>query len=241
MKPILYEGTKRLYAVPMSRGQYNAYRKWAIPLNENPEDPGYLVEYVDGGTPNDPRHNGYISWSPKDVFERTYKPVLPDFQLRVIAEKAEVDERIDRLGKFLEHGTPVADDERKRMNDQLSVMRMLSEILGQRIAAFMAAVPDAVAPPAPAVPAPPAPPVPEIPWVVIDDDNPVTLPAADEWLVTVETDSGREVHVLEHKGAGKWRHDGEYTFQHGYYFHPIAWAPRPEPFAGAIVKADPQL
>lgn len=75
MIPKLYEGTKRLHAQPMTRGEYNAYRGWENPADENPADEGYLVEYVDGGKPNDSRHAGYISWSPKDVFERSYKPV----------------------------------------------------------------------------------------------------------------------------------------------------------------------
>lgn len=75
MTPTLYEGTKRLYATPMTRGEYNAYRGWESPAGENPADSGYLVEYQDGGKANDSRHAGYISWSPADVFERTYKPV----------------------------------------------------------------------------------------------------------------------------------------------------------------------
>lgn len=75
MTPTLYEGTKRLHATPMTRGEYNAYRGWENPAGENPADAGYLVEYQDGGKANDSRHAGYISWSPADVFERTYKPV----------------------------------------------------------------------------------------------------------------------------------------------------------------------
>lgn len=74
-QPKLYEGTKRMHACPMTRGEYNAYRGWENPAGENPDDAGYLVEYVDGGKPNDPRHAGYISWSPADVFERSYKQV----------------------------------------------------------------------------------------------------------------------------------------------------------------------
>lgn len=72
----LYEGTKRLHATPMTRGEYNAYRGWENPASENPADGGYLVEYQDGGKANDSRHAGYISWSPADVFERTYRPVV---------------------------------------------------------------------------------------------------------------------------------------------------------------------
>lgn len=60
-----YIGTKLIKAKPMTRGEYNEYRGWKIPENENPQDEGYLVVYVDS--------NDYVSWSPKDVFERAYK------------------------------------------------------------------------------------------------------------------------------------------------------------------------
>ena len=58
-----YIGTKMLQARPMNRGDYNKYRGWKIPENENPMDEGYLVKYNDE----------YESWSPKTVFEETYK------------------------------------------------------------------------------------------------------------------------------------------------------------------------
>ena len=74
----LYRGTKLVYASPMNRGDYNEYRGWKVPNDENPDDEGYLVEYTDGGKPNDPRHTGYISWSPKDVFDRAYNACLGD-------------------------------------------------------------------------------------------------------------------------------------------------------------------
>lgn len=60
-----YIGTKLIKAKPMTRGEYNAYRGWKIPENENPEDDGYLVVYVDS--------DDYVSWSPKDVFDRAYR------------------------------------------------------------------------------------------------------------------------------------------------------------------------
>lgn len=71
---IPYLGTKAVTARPMTRQEYNDYRGWQMPENENGDDPGLLVEYVDGGAANDPRHAGYISWSPRDVFERAYRP-----------------------------------------------------------------------------------------------------------------------------------------------------------------------
>ncbi|ARV77107.1 hypothetical protein SKUL_8 [Pseudomonas phage Skulduggery] len=68
-------GTKLLYAAAMSLGAYNHLQGWTLPADQDPEAPGYLVEYTDGGKPNHKDYEGYISWSPKDVFEGTYRPV----------------------------------------------------------------------------------------------------------------------------------------------------------------------
>lgn len=68
-------GTKQVMLLPMSRAEYNHYRGWQLPDNENGDDEGYLVEYTDGGQPNDVRHAGYISWSPKAQAEAAYRPV----------------------------------------------------------------------------------------------------------------------------------------------------------------------
>lgn len=58
-----YIGTKTIKAKPMTRNEYNKFRGWEIPKDESPADEGYLVEYSDG----------YVSWSPKDVFEEAYR------------------------------------------------------------------------------------------------------------------------------------------------------------------------
>ena len=70
-----FVGTKLVNAKPMSRLAYNQFRGWELPADENGDDEGFLVEYVDGGKANTPEFAGYVSWSPKDVFERSYKPV----------------------------------------------------------------------------------------------------------------------------------------------------------------------
>lgn len=68
-----YIGTKQVAATPMTRQAYNDYRGWELPKNEDGADDGYLVEYLDGGKPNDSRHAGYISWSPKAQFDAAYR------------------------------------------------------------------------------------------------------------------------------------------------------------------------
>lgn len=80
-EPRLFVGTKSVLARPMTRAEYNAYRGWELPANENGADEGMLVEYVDGGKANDERHVGYISWSPLDVFQRAYREGESDASL----------------------------------------------------------------------------------------------------------------------------------------------------------------
>lgn len=67
-----YIGTKLIKAKEMTLGEYNKYRGWQIPADEDPKKEGYLVQYSDD----------YCSWSPKDVFEKAYlrvddNPKLP--------------------------------------------------------------------------------------------------------------------------------------------------------------------
>lgn len=71
----LYNGTKTVRACPMSRLAYNQFRGWELPADENGDDEGYLVEYTDGGQANTTVYAGYVSWSPKAVFERAYREV----------------------------------------------------------------------------------------------------------------------------------------------------------------------
>lgn len=95
MKP--YIGTKLINAEPMTRGEYNKLQGWTMPVDQVPQDPGYLVEYVDGGKPNHHQFKGYISWSPADVFERAYRPVVGmDFGDAIRSLKA--GQRVARAG-----------------------------------------------------------------------------------------------------------------------------------------------
>lgn len=68
-----YIGTKMINAMPMTRAAYNDFRGWVLPANENGDDRGYLVEYLDGGQANTQQFQGYVSWSPEDVFDRAYR------------------------------------------------------------------------------------------------------------------------------------------------------------------------
>lgn len=133
-----YTGTKTINATPMTRGAYNTFRGWELPANEDGNDEGYLVEYTDGGKANHPDFAGYISWSPKDVFERAYSPVLPAYQQRVLEEKAELDTKCVSLREFLDGDCSAGIDsaERSRLARQLTAMLYYADVLNERIEAF---------------------------------------------------------------------------------------------------------
>lgn len=59
-----YIGTKISGAKPMTRLEYNEFRGWDLPDDEDGNDAGYIVQYADG----------YISWSPAAQFEEAYRP-----------------------------------------------------------------------------------------------------------------------------------------------------------------------
>lgn len=58
-----YIGVKQIEAEPLNLGDYNKLRGWEIPANEDPKKEGYKVVYSDG----------YVSWSPKEIFEESYR------------------------------------------------------------------------------------------------------------------------------------------------------------------------
>ena len=60
-----YIGVKMIQATPMNLRDYNKYRGWKVPTNEDPERKGYLVKYEDG----------HESWSPEMVFDKAYRHI----------------------------------------------------------------------------------------------------------------------------------------------------------------------
>lgn len=138
-----YIGTKVINAKPMNRLEYNEFRGWTLPADENGADEGYLVEYVDGGKPNTPQYAGYVSWSPKEQFEKAYKfrelrsGLLPH-QQRVVDELAELRDKTFALRNFI--GSTRFDDvdviEQGRMKSQCVHMTSYCEILDLRISNF---------------------------------------------------------------------------------------------------------
>ena len=92
-----YIGTKLIRAQAMTRAEYNNYRGWALPADENGADAGYLVEYLDGGQRNHAKHDGYISWSPADVFDRAYRHTT-GMSFGMAIEALKLGKRVSRAG-----------------------------------------------------------------------------------------------------------------------------------------------
>lgn len=84
----MYIGTKLVQAEPMSRGEYNAYRGWPIPCDEDQAAEGYLVRY---------QPDGYESWSPKEAFEAAYRQV-DGMNFGLALEAAKKGKKIARKG-----------------------------------------------------------------------------------------------------------------------------------------------
>ena len=68
-----------------------------MPAYENPNDEGYLVEQVNSKK-NHPNFDGYISWSPKNVFEATYQNISEGFDFGSAIRFLKQGKRVARKG-----------------------------------------------------------------------------------------------------------------------------------------------
>ena len=68
---VSYVGTLSVHAAPMMRQEYNDFRGWQLPENENGDDSGYLIEDREGKKNTD-QLDGFVQWLPKDEFERKF-------------------------------------------------------------------------------------------------------------------------------------------------------------------------
>ena len=138
-----YIGTKLINAKPMSRADYNTFRGWTLPANESGEDAGYLVEYLDGGIPNTDAYFGYVSWSPATQFDGAYVPVrgamlgMQPHMLRLAGEKAELDDKREKLATFIAGPffKTLPEHQQMPMYEQQLVMTEYSGILATRLRA----------------------------------------------------------------------------------------------------------
>jgi|TARA_R110000765_G_scaffold71801_2_gene139387 hypothetical protein len=127
-----YIGIKEVKARPMNRLDYNGYRGWDLPSDEDGEDEGYLVEYANASGKNHQNHDGYITWSPKDPFEEAYRETTT-YQDRLKIEYNDLCDKVEKLAKALEKDL-VPSSQQPILIKQLSVMGEYSNILLERIA-----------------------------------------------------------------------------------------------------------
>ena len=129
-----YTGTKTLKATPMTKAEYNEYRGWTMPEVEDPTEKVYLVEYPpeEDTVPNHPAHQGYISMSPANVFEKYYTP-SETYLDRLRIEDSELTIKMEKLSDALANDT-VPENQREILGKQLDAMSAYSQILTVRIA-----------------------------------------------------------------------------------------------------------
>ncbi len=119
-----YIGTKEVSATPAYRVGSMIYPKdGAVPRVTNRED-GYKVVYEDG----------YESWSPKDVFEKAYKPA-DTYLDRMKIEFSELENKYQRLSAFLDSDKfkCLTSEKRNLLAKQYDAMQSYYLVLRQRI------------------------------------------------------------------------------------------------------------
>jgi hypothetical protein len=76
----------------MSLGAYNEYRGWTLPPDEQYDTEGYLIEYEprlgEESNLKDKAHEGYVSWTPKQVFDEAYHSLLDSLPFGLAVELA---------------------------------------------------------------------------------------------------------------------------------------------------------
>lgn len=130
--PITYVGTQVVHALPMTLGDYNAMKGWAMPVDQDAEDNGYLIQ--EGFT-------GHLTWKPQDVFEKIY-----DINLRVrqepknlitalVEERDQLAMRVDETISFNNSdGFQLMSPETQNdLQEQLAAMQAYLAILNTRV------------------------------------------------------------------------------------------------------------
>lgn len=121
-----YLGTKLVTAKPMTREDAEAVLgKFIKPAKKEYSGEGYLVHYEDG----------YQSWSPKEVFDKAYKPA-DNFLDRLIIERDDLQMRLSSLTSALmqeDFQEKVGSKQYYWMQEQRNAMEIYVEVLNKRI------------------------------------------------------------------------------------------------------------
>lgn len=117
-------------AKEMTRLEYNQYRGWQIPENENPEDKGYMVINPNISERNVAGVDGYVSWLPEKAFAEVYEAEPQTWQ-GLLLEYRQLQERTEKLYQFLsanpEH------EAAEILSGQYHLMRQYLDVLKYRV------------------------------------------------------------------------------------------------------------
>ena len=117
-------GTKVIMAEPMTMTEAQKVLGRNLTSKGVYGEEGYLVVYEDG----------YLSWSPKGVFDKTYKP-FEDSKDRLHIELDELEDRLTKLNVALGKDgfrEKVGDYQFKLMKEQSLAMEAYKKALGER-------------------------------------------------------------------------------------------------------------
>lgn len=131
-EPITYVGTNVVHALPMTRGDYNKIQGWIVPVDQDAEDNGYLIQ--EG-------LSGHLTWKPQDVFEKIF-----DINLRVrqepknlitalIEERDQLALRVDETISFIhsESFALMSQETQGDLHQQLEAMQLYLAVLNTRV------------------------------------------------------------------------------------------------------------
>ena len=114
---------------PMTRLEYNQFRGWVLPEGEDPNDPGYLMDF-----------GFHTAWGPADVVDKAFVmlPPAPSYQQRVHGEHKQLLDRQEKLTVFITSPafSSLVPAEQIRLSKQFHLQKQLLEVLSQRIAGF---------------------------------------------------------------------------------------------------------
>ena len=114
---------------PMTRLEYNQFRGWTLPEGEDPNDPGYLLNF-----------GFHTAWWPADVVDKAFMvlPPAPSYQQRVPGERMQLLDRQEKLTVFITSPSfsSLVPAEQIRLSKQFHLQKQLLEVLSQRITSF---------------------------------------------------------------------------------------------------------
>ena len=114
---------------PMTRLEYNQFRGWALPEGEDPNDPGYFMDF-----------GFHTAWWPADVVDKAFVmlPSAPSYQQRVHGEHKQLLDRQEKLTVFITSPafSSLVPAEQIRLSKQFHLQKQLLEVLSQRIEGF---------------------------------------------------------------------------------------------------------